>query len=270
MSSKTLRVKLLFATALALSGVAVTVATADATTPASALAAGTRVQPSVYGYVALGDSWPSGAHCGGCRTFVGLYADGLRKKTGRKVRFTNLTCGSCGQTSKSLLSDLRYDPTTRRAVAAAKIIVISTGANDLEPAFDAYGAGNCGGSDNSNCFRTVAAQWRTNFNAILVQVRKLRAGKRTAIRVITNSNEALADPNFAAFGKDFGRTTGVLITELMHAALCDVSRAHAAVCVYLGPVLNGPELITPQDVNTPEAMAAVAQALLATGLPELK
>ena len=123
MSSKTLRVKLLFATALALS--AVVAATADATTPASALAAGTRVQPSVYEYVALGDSWPEGAHCGGCRTFVRLYADGLRK-TGRKVRFTNLTCGSCGQTSKSLLSDLRYDATTRRAVAAAKIIVISS------------------------------------------------------------------------------------------------------------------------------------------------
>ena len=273
MSSKTLRVKLLIATALVLSAVAV--ATADATTPASALAAGTGVQPSAYGYVALGDSWPSGAHCGGCRTFVSLYANGLRKKTGRKVQFTNLTQSNrpgsrSGQTSKFLLSDLRFDPTTRRAVAAAKIIVISTGANDLEPAFNAYGAGTCGGSDNSDCFRMVAAEWRTNFNAILVQVRKLRAGKRTAIRVITNSNEFLADPNFAAFGEDFGRTTGVLITELMHAALCDASSAHAAVCVYLGPLLNGPELTTPQDVNTPKAMAAVAQALLATGLPELK
>ena len=269
MSSKTLRVKLLFATALALSGVVVTRDRGCNNTRVCACCGNARAAVCIWvcrarGFLAQRRAlWRlPDLRRALCRR--------AQKETGRKVRFTNLTCGSCGQTSKSLLSDLRYDPTTRRAVAAAKIIVISTGANDLEPAFDAYGAGNCGGSDNSDCFRTVAAQWRTNFNAILVQVRKLRAGKRTAIRVITNSNEALADPNFAAFGKDFGRTTGVLITELMHAALCDVSRAHAAVCVYLGPVLNGPELITPQDVNTPEAMAAVAQALLATGLPELK
>ena len=104
MSSKTLRVKLLIATALALSAVVAAVATADATTPASALAAGTRVQPTAYEYVALGDSWPSGAHCGGCRTFVTLYADGLRKKTGRKVRFTNLTGAAAAARLQSLCS----------------------------------------------------------------------------------------------------------------------------------------------------------------------
>jgi lysophospholipase L1-like esterase len=235
----------------------------------SALGAG-----SAFTYVALGDSWPSGAHCGYCRTFVGLYADALAAKTGRKIRFTNLTQSSVpgtgrGQTSKSLLADLRSDPKTRRAVAAADIIVISTGANDLEPAFDAYAAGTCGGKDHANCFRKVAAGWRTNFDAILVQIRKLRVGHRTAIRVVTNSNEFLADPNFNAFGKNFGRTTGVLITKLMHAALCGAARAHEAVCVYLAPILNGPKLTTPQDVNTPKAMATVAKALLDTGLPEL-
>ena len=235
----------------------------------SALGAG----PS-FTYVALGDSWPSGDHCGNCRTFVGLYADALATKTGRKIRFNDLTQAtipgtSRGQTSKSLLADLRSDPETRRAAAAADIIVISTGANDLEPAFDAYGAGTCGGKDHADCFRKVAAGWRSNFDAILVQIRKLRAGHRAAIRVITNSNEFLADPNFNAFGKNFGRTTGVLITKLMHTALCGPARAHAAVCIYLAPILNGPNLTKPQDVNTPKAMATVAKALLDTGLPEL-
>ena len=228
-----------------------------------------------YSYVAFGDSWSSGAHCGGCRTFVSLYADGLAPKTHRKIVFRNLTQtkvpgSNDGQTSGSLLSDLRSDSSTRRATKNADIIVISTGANDLEPAFDAYGAGTCGGSDKADCFRQIAAKWRTNFDAILAQIRKLRAGRPTAIRVISNSNEFLADPNFIPFGKDFGSTTGVLITELMRTAVCGAAKAHAAVCVPLGPVLNGPDLLRPQDVNTPKAMKAVAQALLATGLPELR
>jgi lysophospholipase L1-like esterase len=261
------RIAVLFAVAVA--GVGMSAAHPKAAT----VAAGAGLRPLTY--VAFGDSWPSGAHCGNCRTFVALYADGLAKKTGRKIRFTNLTQTQIpgtqlGETSKSLLSDIRSDAATRRAVTSADIIVISTGANDLEAAFGAYGAGKCGGSDHADCFRKVAAAWRTNFDAILVQIRKLRAGHATAIRVVTNSNEFLADPNFIAFGKDFGRTTGVLITKLMQAALCGPARAHSAVCVYLAPVLNGPKLTTPQDVNTPKAMASVARALLATGLPELR
>jgi hypothetical protein len=31
--------------------------------------------------VALGDSWREGARCGGCRTYAGLYADGLEAET---------------------------------------------------------------------------------------------------------------------------------------------------------------------------------------------
>jgi hypothetical protein len=33
--------------------------------------------------------------------------------------------------------------------------------------------------------------------------------------------------------------------------------------------LNGPNLTSPQDVNTPKAMAAVARSLLSKRLPEL-
>ena len=115
-------------------GAALGVGVAEPTvTPA--LGAGNALKP--FTYVALGDSWPSGARCGLVRTFVGLYADALAKKTGRKIRFSNLAQATIpgterGQTLKSLLSDLRSDPKTRRAVAAADIIVVySSGANDL-------------------------------------------------------------------------------------------------------------------------------------------
>src|SRR5689334_16511576 len=44
-----------------------------------------------YSYVALGDSWANGAHCGSCKTFVGRYADMLNKRLRRQVRLTDLT-----------------------------------------------------------------------------------------------------------------------------------------------------------------------------------
>src|SRR5262245_45110608 len=56
-------------------------------------------EPSAWRFVALGDSWPEGAHCGGCRTFVGRWADGLREAYGRDILLTDLT----GQAEPGLL-----------------------------------------------------------------------------------------------------------------------------------------------------------------------
>ena len=201
MSSKTLRVKLLITTALVLSAVAV--ATADQQHPRRACLGSMR--PLHMGMSRSGIPVPAARvwQLQDLRQFsipTGSERNGPQGSVPRSQPVKPSRHRS-GQTSKFLLSDLRFDPTTRRAVAAAKIIVIWTGADDLEPAFNAYGAGACGGSDNSDCFRLVAAEWRTKLDAILVQVRKFRAGKRTAIRVITNSNKFLAGPNFAALAR---------------------------------------------------------------------
>jgi hypothetical protein len=158
----------------------------------------------------------------------------------------------------------------REAVKTADIIVISTGGNDLEPAFDRSAAGACGGTDQLDCFREVAEVWRNSFDGMLSEITALRAGKPTAIRVVTNSNEFLADPGLIElFGPEFGLAGGAAVTAMHHDVLCEVAARYVATCVDLRPVLNGPNLDQPQDVNTLEAMQAVADALLASGLDEL-
>ena len=220
-------------------------------------------------YVAFGDSWPYGAHCNDCRPFPVLYADGLEETTDHRINFVNLTTN--GGTSQSLLKDIEISQKMRDAVMSADIIVISTGANDLEDAFGLFPAGNCGGADNFDCFRKVGEVWHTSFDGILTQINTLRVGKPTAIRLVTNSNEALSDPGLIEiFGPNDSSGAGVFITNLHHEILCEVAAKHGAKCVDLRPVLNGPNFDKPQDVNTQEAMQAVADALLASGLDELR
>ena len=220
-------------------------------------------------YVAFGDSWPYGAHCNGCQTFPVLYADGLAATTDHRIDFVNLTTN--GGTSQSLLKSIQTSQKTRDAVMSADIIVISTGANDLEDAFGLFAAGNCGGADNFDCFRKVGEGWRTSFDGILTEINALRAGKPTAIRLVTNSNEALSDPGLMEiFGPKDSSGAGAFITNLHHEILCEVAAKHGAKCVDLRPVLNGPNFDKPQDVNTQDAMQVVADALLATSLDELR
>lgn len=219
-----------------------------------------------FSFVAFGDSWPYGAHCGGCVPFPQLIADHLEGEVDGGIDFNNFTTN--GGTTADLLRMIQEDPSAREAVAAAELIVISTGANDMEDAFNSWSpTRSCGGSDGLDCFRVVAEGWRSGFEAILSEINAIHTNNPVAIRVLTNSNEFLADPGLiAAFGADFGATGGAAITALHHDALCEAAEAHGALCIDLRPVLNGPALTTPQDVNTQAAMQAVADAVLAAGL----
>ena len=124
----------------------------------------TAVGQPVWTASAFGDSWPYGAHCHGCVPFPQLYKDGLGASTQHTIDFVNRTDN--GGTSGSLLDSITTSQETRDVVASADIIMISTGPNDLEPAFDAYLDRTCGVSDNLDCFRDVAQRWRDNFGAI--------------------------------------------------------------------------------------------------------
>lgn len=219
-------------------------------------------------YVAFGDSWSYGGHCNGCRPFPELYAAGLEEQTDRPVDFTNLT--ENGGTAASLAADMRQAVTVRETVASADVIVISTGGNDMEPAGLKWKDGSCGGSDGIGCFKDVADRWHADFDSMLTQIDELRAGRPTSVRIVTMSNEFISDPGLIDFfGRDFGPRQGAKIVAMQRDALCEAAEAHDALCVDLRPVLNGRHFDRPQDVNTQYAMQRVADALLATGTPEL-
>jgi hypothetical protein len=227
-------------------------------------------------YVALGDSWPEGAHCGGCRTFAGLYADGLHARTGRHIDFHDLTgqaqpyFETAGGGSASLLKALRSDAATRDIVATADIILIATGPNEIGVAYEPSKAGTCGGADHMNCFRKLGSMWRRNFDAIASEIELLRDGKPTAIRLVDAANSFLSDPSLMqGLPKSYAMTEGALIFKILNDALCHAAALHHAVCVDVRPILNGPHLNRSVDENSAASMRAVADALLATGLPEL-
>jgi hypothetical protein len=228
-------------------------------------------------YLALGDSWPEGAHCGGCRTFAGRYADALSAQTGRRVRFEDLTGQAqpyfeqLGGGSASLLKAVRSDAATRGVVARAEVIMIATGPNEIGRAFNKAKNGTCGGKDHMACFRTLHRFWKKNFDAILREIELLRSGKPTAVRLVDAANPFVSDRSMGAgLPKDVATTTGALTFKLLNDALCSNAAKHHAVCVDVRPILNGRTLDQPVDENSPASMRAVADALLATKLAELR
>jgi lysophospholipase L1-like esterase len=215
--------------------------------------------------VAFGDSWPFGAHCNGCTPFPDLYAEALDAEV--PTGFTNLT--ENGGTTESLLAEMQSFEPYRTAIADADVIVISVGANDLEPAFETFAAGDCGPPKDLGCFRKVADDWGRSMEAILTVFDELRGGQPTAVRVLTQANES--DPGLlAGFGDEFVHEQLPQVMAWQEQEFCRAAARHHDHCVDLRPVLNGPKVNELVDVNTQEAMQTVADTLLAIGLPELE
>ena len=233
-------------------------------------------EPSANGapglsYVALGDSWVEGAHCGGCRTFAGLYADGLEELTGEPVEFLDLT-GDRTTDSTALLESLRTDEEIRAAVAEADVVLIATGPNEGSVTTEPLAEGTCGGADNLDCVRALGERWTTNFDASLDEIEGLREGKPTAVRLVNAANVLTSVPSIATelgLDEEFASRAFALNFELLTEAVCETAEAHDAQCVDVRPILNGPNLDEPTDENSPENMQAIADALIEIGLPEL-
>jgi hypothetical protein len=225
-------------------------------------------------FVALGDSWPEGAHCGYCETFAGRYADGLEELAGAQVRFVDLTGDAQpyfqtdGGGAASLLRALREDTSFAAEVASGDVIMIATGPNELERAFEPFAEGRCG--DGFACVQRLERFWTSNFNAILDEIRRLRGDRPTAIRLVSAANFFVSDPSategLPADAPEFGARS----FEALNTAVCEAAVTHDAICIDVRPLLNGATLDQRVDENSPRSMQTVADALLATGLPELE
>jgi hypothetical protein len=222
-------------------------------------------------FVALGDSWPEGAHCGGCRTFAGLYGDRLEELTGQPVRFMDFTGRSTGS-SASLLDSLRGFPEMQAAVARADVVMIATGPNEMEGTGAAIANGSCRQSDGYPCIKELGDRWTRNFNASLDEVDRLRGGRPTAIRMVNAANPFISVPGMSTelgLPADFATTGGDALFAALTEANCDAAAAHGGQCVDVRPILNGPAMDEPTDENSPESHQAIADALIDLGLPEL-
>lgn len=252
-----------------------TVASAALPTPAGGASPSPAPSSNALRYVAFGDSWPAGEHCNGCRHFVELWADGLETLSGRPVQLTNYTgererSRGDGKDSTTLLQAVREDSTTRAAIAAADVILIATGANEFGRAWGPIRGGTCGGADDADCIRALGERWRTNFDAILDEIAVLRAGRPTAIRLVNGANPFVSYPEMVeGMPEGFATGNGALTVQLLTDAVCGAAESHDAVCVDVRPLLNGPSMLEPAKEESPEAIRAVADALIATGIGEI-
>jgi hypothetical protein len=265
--SRSVELRMLFIVALMVTLIA---GCSPADTPSATPATSTQAETPLR-VVALGDSWPEGAHCGFCETFAGRYADGLRELTGGTVEFVDLAGDAqpyfqdFGGGTASLLKALREDSTFRAKVARGDVIMIATGPNEIGLAFDPYTQGDCGKA--FACVQPLEDEWRENFNAILDEIEGIRGDRPTAIRLVSAANFLLipeVNEDLPADAPAFGAR----LFEALNTAGCDAAQAHGAVCVDVRPILNGPKLDQPVDENSTESMQAVADGLLAAGLPE--
>jgi hypothetical protein len=243
----------------------------DATTSAQTSAA-TPDSPEPLHYVAFGASWQYGAHCGFCTTFVTYYARLIEETKGFPVEFDNRSTNGGG--TKDFLATLQDDQAARDSVAAADIVLIGGGINDVDETkvLEKVVDGSCGGPRNDRCLYAMRAHWRNGFEAILDEVDQLTGTRPVAVRLVGDQNVFLSDPTIIAdYGlpDDFDRAGGELLTRLQADVMAQVAKRHHAKFVDVWQIFNGPKHDEPWDENTDEAHRAVAQAILDTGLDPL-
>ncbi|HZE65494.1 MAG TPA: SGNH/GDSL hydrolase family protein [Sporichthyaceae bacterium] len=168
-------------------GLATPVATAAPAAPkAGASAAAThkatmrKKAPVVVGF---GDSVPAGGgHCS-CTNFVTAYGNLIATHTGIKPTVDNFAVS--GSTSADLV-DQMTDSAVRAAVAGASTVLIMTGANDYDDAFDEVSIG----VDPTEAYPQVATAVEDN---VVTVIGKIRALNRTANVVVLDYWASMED-----------------------------------------------------------------------------
>jgi len=183
--------------------------------------------------VALGDSDATGEGDPMRLGWVGRYARLLRARLGLQVTVTNLARN--GQTSSQLVADVRSDPTTRRAVKKAQIVLFGTGGADLNAGDARIEAGKC---KAEGCWAGDLRAFGRNLDTTVALVRKLRGSNATVMRAITLPNVVPGAedvvPPFAT------RSIGVYQTKTLRQLICAAMAKHRGRCVDVLRAFNGP------------------------------
>ncbi len=225
--------------------------------------------PRHLNIVGLGDSVTAGSQCN-CTPFVQQLAKLLADRDQVPTSATNLGVG--GLTSVGLMQMLD-DPSTSQTVAAANIVVITVGANDLLPALSWWDRGsgsandqNCGGACDSATLDAVGAQ----VAGAIARVQWLRGGRPTTI-LVTDYWNVFVDGavGLATRGTGYLTWSGEL-TDRLNARICSAALIQNATCVDLrGPFdANGtkdPTALLAADGDHPDAAGhtLIADQLLA-------
>jgi lysophospholipase L1-like esterase len=217
--------------------------------------------------VGIGDSVTSGAACN-CETFVGLYATDLASKRGLTTTSVNL--GVAGSTSAQLLQSLTQPGGLRDQVAAADILLVTIGANDLV-SLEGKQPGGCA----TTCYGPLVNTVGHNVGLIVAAARAAHPSHPPTILVTDYWNVFQdGDVGTAENGRSFQSWSDVL-TRAESIAACAAARRAGATCVSLYAPFKGdgsknPTTLLAADGDHPNSTGhqVIASTLLAsTPLP---
>jgi lysophospholipase L1-like esterase len=212
--------------------------------------------------VGLGDSVTSGANCD-CDDYVTGFGRLLAKDTGTRVDVTD--DGEAGSTSSSLADDLGGGDRDRQSdVAAADVVVVTTGANDLAPALSAWRSDSCPAS----CYRPRVDQMEADLSRVLDRVHSLGDGRARVL--VTTYWNVFADGEVARKSERAGYLTwSDAVTREANAAISRVAASHGATLVDLYTPFKGDGSADPTELLAddgdhpdPDGTAAISRAVL--------
>lgn len=227
-------------------------------------------RPTHLEVLGLGDSVTSGAHCD-CTPFVEQLGALLAARD--HVRADPVNLGTDGATVADLVQQLA-EPDTRRQVAAADVVVVTIGANDLQPALDRWDSSPVSTGAEQTCVggpdEATLDQVGADVGTVLEKVAALRAGRPTRV-LVTEYWNVFEDGAVGAAdrGTAYLRWSDAL-TRCLNRHLCTAAHAHQATCVDLYTAFKGdgradPTSMLADDGDHPDAAghALIARTLLA-------
>ena len=204
--------------------------TNGSTTAATAAATTTATVPGPV-VVGLGNSVPSGSACS-CVNFVSAYA--AMVAAGKNAKATVDNDAVSGSTSADVVNQLSHAGSVQAHVRAATTVLIMTGANDFNDAFDAVSLG----APATTMFPPVATAVQDNVTAV---VQRIQALNRNAHVVVLDYWAAMEDGAVAA--KDYDAPTmaaSLASTNYVNDALAVAAKATGALYVSTYTAFKGP------------------------------
>jgi len=178
--------------------------------------------------VGVGDSVTAGSNCD-CVSFVELYATDLAAARG--VRTSSLNLGAGGLTSAQLLAGMTRPGAIRDEVARADILLVTIGANDLDPLVNREPNG-C----TVACYTPLVEGVGRNVGLIIDAARAARPAHPPTILVTSYWNVFEdGDVGTAKNGAPF-QSWSDLLTRATNEQICSRAQQAGATCVDLyGP-----------------------------------
>lgn len=194
--------------------------------------------------VGIGDSVTSGYNCD-CEAFVGLYATQLAAKDEVQTSWVNL--GVPGWTSSQLLAAITKPGAFRNQVATADILLVTIGANDLNP-LESEGPAGC----PATCYTPLIQAAGHNVTLIVDAAQAANPAHPAKVLVTDYWNVFQdGDVGTAEHGAAFQLWSDA-VTRAESTQICQGAQLAGATCVSLYSAFKGNGSVDPTSLLAPD------------------